>query len=60
MDKKKERDKMLKDMKEEINDLYSLALLQILNMWHEVTWCLRAALNWSGCGKAKGRFRVRM
>ena len=47
-------------MKEEINELYSLALLQILNMWHEVTWCLRAALNWSGCGKAKGRFRVRM
>jgi hypothetical protein len=47
-------------MKEEINDLYSLALLQILNMHHAVSWCLRAALIWSGCGKAKGRFRVRM
>lgn len=49
------------NMEEEINDLHVLALvLWIFIICHPVFWCLRVVAMWSGYGKAKRRFRVRM
>ena len=56
----KER-KLLKDMKEEINDLHILVLLlQIFIICHVGFWYPRAVAMWSVHGKEKGRLRVRM
>ena len=44
-----------------VNDFHILALLlQFFIIFHSVFWCCQAELLWNGCGKAKGRFRVRM
>ena len=44
-----------------VNDFHILALLlQFFIIFHSLLWCCQAELLWNGCGKAKGRFRVRM
>ena len=44
-----------------VNDFHILALLlQFFIIFHSVFWCCQADLLWNGCGKAKGRFSVRM
>ena len=59
MDQKKR--KTFKNMKERRNDLCILALyLWIFIIFHALFWCLRVAVMWRVCGKAKGRLRVRM